>query len=431
MKLRHNLIITALICSVVCSVGAIAQNIHLTEAQCVDLALNHSNEVIIAKNNYTRANHGYSIASHEFYGKITDEAYYMTSSPNLNLGEDKSLRLKGAYGGYIRYELPVYSGGRLTANKYLASINCDAASERERTVRTEIATVTKITYLQYVATRENANLVRRYINTLDSIATIVPDNDKIQIKAKRGELGYILQSTLAQESNYRQALCNLIGMDANAMVVPVDSMPVCLIPDNLITDLACNPDLKLLDLQVKASQQQVKVANALELPEINLNLLVTYYNNIKLEGTNTIALGEVRPYSTKLSSHYTSAFFSLRLPLDFWSSSRKIKQAKIDVENSRLHLEHIRRQLKLEASQTADNLISDLKMLSTAREAANQANENLTTIQHRYNTQSASMTDLLYAQSQWFQSALNTIDATTRFQLNLIKWRKITGNIEQ
>ena len=62
---------------------------------------------------------------------------------------------------------------------------------------------------------------------------------------------------------------------------------------------------------------------------------------------------------------------------------KKVKRAKIDVENASLDLERNRNLMDLEARQAAINIRDCREMVSSARLALRQAEENLRVMQTR------------------------------------------------
>lgn len=77
----------------------------------------------------------------------------------------------------------------------------------------------------------------------------------------------------------RLALCNVIGAGLDTEITLSDTVIAVTPPLDLDTDISQRPELKLLQKQVEAQQQQIKLTRAEMLPTAGLSLGYTYYGN--------------------------------------------------------------------------------------------------------------------------------------------------------
>jgi outer membrane protein TolC len=121
---------------------------------------------------------------------------------------------------------------------------------------------------------------------------------------------------------------------------------------------------------------------------------------------------------------------SVSVPLFHWGEGyKKVKKAKLEVENARLELENRSKQMTLEVSQAISNVDNGQQMLKAAEVAMAQAESNLQAQNQRYNLGLSSLTEQLDAQSQWQTSASNLIEARTQLRLYYVEYQRVTGRL--
>ena len=226
------------------------------------------------------------------------------------------------------------------------------------------------------------------------------------------------------------ALCNLIGVALDTPIVPLDTVPDCVMPLDLTPDIADRPEVRLLEKSVDAARQQVNMVRGDFLPTVGLSLGYTYYGNIKMKGMADAGGGNYVPFTQEYRDGIGMGILSVSIPLFHWGEGmKKVKRAKIDVENASLDLERNRNLMDLEARQAAINIRDCREMVSSARLALRQAEENLRVMQTRYDESMSPLTDLLDAQTQWQQAKSNLIEALTQFQIYHTAWLKANGKL--
>ena len=107
----------------------------------------------------------------------------------------------------------------------------------------------------------------------------------------------------------------------------------------------------------------------------------------------------------------------------------KVRKARREVENARLEEVENTRLMTLEARQAAINLEDGARLVSAAEVALEQAQESLRVERNRYDVAMGSLTELLDAQTQWYQAWSNLIEARTQFQINLTEYRRAVGEL--
>lgn len=117
-----------------------------------------------------------------------------------------------------------------------------------------------------------------------------------------------------------------------------------------------------------------------------------------------------------------------------WSTSRfsigekepkKIKKARLDLQNAQLDLQKNTRLLSIEAQQSMQNVDDSYRLIETAKLGCEQAKENLRMMRDRYDSGMCSLTDLLDAQSQ-----SNMIEAQTQYKIHETEYLRVVGRLE-
>ena len=173
------------------------------------------------------------------------------------------------------------------------------------------------------------------------------------------------------------------------------------------------------------------MARADILPTLGLSVGYMYLGNIKMKGVFDAGNGVMAPFTNTMNDGYTTAMATLSIPIFHWGEGRKkVKQARIDVDNARLELEENSRLMKIEARQAMQNVTDSYNMIATAELGLRQAEENLRVMRRKYEVQMCTLTDLLDAQSQWQQAYSNHIEAQSQFKIYESEYYRVTGRLE-
>ncbi|MEG1544477.1 MAG: TolC family protein, partial [Tannerellaceae bacterium] len=257
------------------------------------------------------------------------------------------------------------------------------------------------------------------------------ENDLLRINTKRSEIRYQLQKARNGEELCRLALCNVLGTSLETDILPTDTVIGISAPTQLDENIQLRPELKLLEKQVEAEWQQIKVARAGILPTVGLTAGYSYYGNMKLRGMAADATGNNVPYTQEFKDGFTIAMASVSIPLFHWGEGlKKVKKAKLNLQNAELNLQRNTRLLSIEVRQAVRNLSDGYNLVETADLGAQQADENLRVMQNRYAASMCTLTDLLDAQSQWQQAQSNRIEAQTQYKIYETEYLRATGRLE-
>ena len=421
-----------------CVAAKAQEPLELSLEKCREMALAHNEDLQRADNAFRQAELDKEIAFRAYLPKLdaTATGTYMTDMDMMGM----ELQMRGMYMAGISLVQPLYAGGKIRAGNKLARIGREVAEENRRKTRMQVIADADNAYWTYISVERKVRMLDSYKAQMDTVfrqaevalsAGMGVENDLLRIKAKRSEIHYQYQKAKNGLNLCRLALCNVLGQSLDAEFVPLDTVVVVSAPREMDESIAARPELALLQKQVEAGEQQVKVARGDVLPQIGLSAGYLYYGNIKLKGMNYDAGGNAIPFTQKFDDGLGLVMASVSIPLFHWGEGlKKVKKAKFDLENARLDFQKNRRLLSIEVRQAIQNVTDGYRMIETAELAARQADENLRVMQNRYKNAMCTLTDLLDAQSQWQQAQSNLIEAQTQYKIYETEYLKATGKLE-
>lgn len=434
-KYRLNIMVAF---ALLASAWAQADTLALSSSECVQMALRHSEAVHRGGNAMLQADLDGKVAATAALPKFDGSATALATLPDMDMG-GQTMQMRGAYVAGIQLVQPIYAGGKITAGKKLAAIGKEAAARQLELTQADVMAETANAYWTYVAVRAKVALTVSYLEMMDTLfaqtqtaveAGMATPNELLRITAKRSEVEYQHRKAQNGANLCRLALANLIGVEQSTLIEPVDSMPRCVEPADLQADVASRPEVQLLELQVRAAEEQVKLTRGDFLPTVGLSVGYNYYGNIKVKGVADLGGGTFMPYTREVRDGIAMGVLSVSIPLFHWGEGRaKIRKAQYEVDNARLDLQRNRNLLNLELEQARTNLTDGLGLVRSSALSLEQATENLRVMRNRYTEGMATLTDLLDAQSQWHQASANRIEALTQFQIYHTAWLKASGQL--
>lgn len=431
---KHILILTALL-NVTQAAG---QTISLGREECRNMALSHNENLKKAKNGLSQAELDCKIARTAYLPKFDASASAMYMLPDIDMMGAK-MQTHGAYLAGIQLVQPIYAGGKITAGRKLSDLGRRAAQDQLEISRMDVINEADNAYWTYIAVRDKVRLMQTYIDMMDTLysqtetavdAGMAMGNDLLRITAKRSEIHYQKKKAENGAELCRQALCDIIGIDFDTEILPIDTLPECLPPADLSYDLTVRPEYRLLQLNVDVARQQVNMVKGDFLPTVGLSIGYSYYGNIKMKVMADLGDGNYIPYTQEYRDGIASGILSVSIPLFHWGEGiKKVRKARLSVNNAVLDLNRNSDLLDLEVRQAATNLNDGWNMISSAKQALDLADENLRVMRNRFDESMAPLTDLMDAQTQWQQARSNMIEAATQYQIYLTSWLRATARL--
>lgn len=435
--MKRYILLSALTLGLTAGAGA-QETLPLTQAECRRMALQNNEELLKADNALRRAKLDKEIAFSAYLPKLDGMLSGTYMFPDMEM-TGIELQMHGMYMAGLSVTQPLYAGGRIVAGNKLARIGQESAAETLRKTRMEVVADADQAYWNYIAVGRKVRMLEAYQTQMDTLynqvetavkAGMGTDNELLRISAKRSEINYQLQKARNGADLCRLALCHVLGRPLDTPIAPADTIIKVSAPAQLDESIAFRPELRLLHQQVAAREQQVKVARGNILPQVGLSAGYAWYGNIKMNGMTADAQGNYIPYSQRLDNGLGLVMASVSIPLFHWGEGlKKIRQAKLDLQNAHLDLQQNTRLLGIEARQAVQNLTDGYNLVETAELGSRQAEENLRVMRDRYANGLSTLTDLLDAQSQWQQAESNRIEALTQYKIYETEYLRCTGRL--
>lgn len=420
------------------SEGLAQKRLTLSLAQCREMALSQSEELQQADNRQRQAELDNEIATTAYLPKIDGTAIGAYMLPDMDM-MGMELRMRGAYMAGISLTQPIYVGGKITIGKRLAHIGVESAREQQRMTRMDVIVEADKAYWTYIAVTSKVKVLKSYSAQMDTLysqmstaynAGMATENDLLRIAAEQSDVQYQLQKAQNGADLCRMSLCRMIGIGFDTRIEPEDTLITLTEPIPLVTDISLRPEVVLLEKQVEADKQNIRMAKSNMLPSVGLMAGYTYYGNFKLKGTVQSGGGDLQPFSQEFRDGICVAMLSVKIPIFHWGENRKkVRKAMYQLKNSELELKKSTRLFNIEVQQTIRNIQDGKRLVQTAMIGLRQAKENLRVTRNRYTSSMATLSDLLDAQSQWQQAESNLIEAQTQYKIYETEYLRATGRL--
>lgn len=427
-------------CVALCTVSEVPaqQPLRISLSECREMALTHSEELQQADNTIQQAKLDRKIAATAYLPKIDGAATGAYMLPDIDM-MGMELSMRGTYMAGLSLTQPIYAGGKISTGNRLARIGEEVASEQYRMKRMDVIADADNAYWTYIAVGRKVRMLESYKAQMDTLhkqtetalsAGLATENDLLRIEAKRSEISYQLQKVQNGADLCRMSLCRIVGVDFNTQIEAVDTTFIISRPGQLDPDIASRPELHLLEKQVAAGKEQIRMARADMLPTVGLGLSYMYYGNVKLNSMIDVG-GTKVPFSQEFRDGIGMAVLSVKIPIFHWGEiHKKVRKAKYELKNAELDLQKNTKLLNIEVQQAIRNVQDGYELINTAEKGLQQAYENLRVMRNRYTASMAPLTDLLDAQSQWQQAESNLIEAQTQYKIYETEYLRATGALD-
>jgi outer membrane protein TolC len=411
----------------------------LSLAECRTMALAASEDLQEADNRVKQAGLDKKIAFTNYLPKLDGNVAGEYMFPDMDM-MGVELRMRGTYFAGLTLTQPIFTGGKIISGNRLAKIGQKVSDEQQRASRMDVIVNADNAYWTYLAVLSKVRVLESYMAQMDTLkmqtgtaleAGMATGNDLLRVDTKNTEISYQLQKAQNGAELCRLSLCRVIGVDYNTQFSLTDKPLVESAPEDLATDLSSRPELRMLDLQIAAEQQQMKITRAGMLPTVGFSVGYTYYGNIKTRSMVDMGDGTYIPYTSEFKDGIGLALLSVQIPLFHWGENfKKLNKSRLSVANARLERQKNERLMNIEVRRAVLNLGDGYRMVQTAESGLSQAEENLRVMTERYNASMSTLTDLLDAQSQWQQAESNLIEARTQYKIYETEYRRAIGTLE-
>lgn len=334
----------------------------------------------------------------------------------LSLGMVKNGKAAG-----VQAVQPVFVGGMIVNGNRLAELGEAVASLQRSQTEKEVKLTTEKYFWQLATLKSTRSTLQLAIEMLDTLsakvnvaveAGITMRNDLLKVELKRNEYRASLVDLDNGIKLCRMLLSQYIGADF-LRPINIDAPIPNEIP-GVPFDIFVNPadavsatvPYQLLESNIKAKDLAVKMEIGSNLPQVAVGA-GWYYHDLLDQNHNFGALELV-----------------VNIPLSgWWGGSHAIKRKRIELENAKTELSDKSQLLQLNMQNKWDEVTSTHRKMEIARQSIAQSAENLRLNRLYYEAGTATITDLLEAQTLHRQSLDDYAASYGNFQTTVAEYK--------
>ena len=430
MKFRETSMMKQLCCSLILagsvSVPTLAQSKVYTLDECINEAV---------KNNLTLRNADNQIAMSTEQRKEAYTKYFPTVSATgggfiankgliqMDMGDaSMSLAKNGLTAGVTAMQ-PVFAGGQIVNGNKLAKVGEDVAKLQRGLSENEVRLNVENYYWQAVMLKEKLHTLDQVDKQLVSVeadakaavdAGVRNRNDLLQVQLRKNET----RTTRIQVENSLHTVCDLlaqvmghsnetIDVSSNADAKEETPQQFYQSPES---SLPQTNEYQLLDKQIEANKLQYKLSVGKNLPSVAVGGGYLY-NNIMDKSQNSLI-----------------GMFTVSVPISsWWGGSHDMKRQKLQVVNSVLDKQNQSEMLVIRMRKAWNDMNDAYKQVAIAQESITQSEENLRLNTDYYQAGTATISDLLDAQTLYQQSRDKYVESFTNYEVKKREYLQATG----
>ena len=400
----------------------------MTAEQAVSDALQNNVRMKNADNDLEAARQAKKQAFTKYFPTVSATGIgYMADKGLLEMslapGMEMSMMKNGIMGG-VSAQLPLFTGGRILNANRLADVGVETSRQQRRMSHNEVVLTAETYFWQAVMLKEKLKTVEAVERQLDKFAKdadaavnagVTDRNDLLQINLKKNETRsnrITLENAL---TTAKRLLAQYTGHDGDSIDVSAD-MSGGLPPSPLQlyaepqTALANTAEYALMEQNVKANRLKYKMTVGQNLP--------------------TVAIGGGYMYDDLMdkSHQFWIGFATVSIPLSgWWGGSHEMKKQRLAVRNAENTLQDNSQLLVIDMENKWTDMNDAYRKIGIAMESIAQAEENLRLHDDYYRAGTATMSDLLEAQTLYQNSRSAYVEAYAEYQIKKREYLQATG----
>ena len=325
--------------------------------------------------------------------------------------------------GHLTLIQPIFVGGQIYNGNQLAKIGTRAAKLQETLAETEIRKNTETYYWLIVSLKEKLKTLAEAEKQVEAIrsdvqiavdAGVAVKNDLLRVELEKKKLQSnrlklengisVAKLMLARQMNRDNADFDLAEADL-IQITPPESYAIS--ADDAVERRA---ESKLLAISREAAEKERSMERGKVLPTVAVGASLLYQNLLDDDAVNGVLFASL---TVPISDWWSNSYSTAKLDL-------KAKKAAIDeVENKNL--------IKVDIDAKWNTLNESFKQIEISRDAIAQAEENLRTQREFYNAGTATLSNLLEAETLRQQATDSYTEAVTGYYTAVCAYLIATG----
>jgi outer membrane protein len=335
----------------------------------------------------------------------------LDQAPTINVPAPITVGTKDNYQFVGTLTQPIFTGFGLLSSYRLSKLGIDQSEMDIELAKLDLALSVKDAYYGILIADAGIEVAKKSVESLESAANVarnfhkvgmVPVNDVLKAEVDLANSVQALTRTENAARIARSAFNTVLVRDVNAPVEVEDVRNVHpqidTFEDYRKLALANRPEIKLIDINILKSDQQIKLAKSKYWPEIALT-----YNYSKNGDTPSVNGGPFHEPATQWEVIVGAQWTFWEWGKTYYSqkTQESVKKELIETKNTLID------NITLEVRQAMLELETAIKNIPTTEKAVKQGEENLRVNEERYKAQVTTITELLDAQRLLSQARVN------------------------
>ena len=340
--------------------------------------------------------------------------------------------IKNVWVGGVTLIQPLFMGGKIVAyNDIMKNSQALAAAQKDTKLQ-DIITEVDAGYWQVVSLAYKKELAESYKSLLEKMHSDISTMEQEGVATKADVLSVAVKlneadMTLTKVDNglalSRMALNQLCGLSIDENVKLSDESNSETVSNELYTPelvsveeaLVNRSELKSLELATKIYKGKERVARSEFMPNLAFMASYLYTNPSSFDG-----------FDTRFGGMWTLGL-TLKVPLNFMSSSSKYNAAKAETWIQEYKLDEAKEKIELQVNQTNFKLNEAYKKYTSSEKNMEKADENLRYATVGFEEGVIPASDVLAAHTAWLSAHSELIDSKIDIRLCKVYLNKALG----
>jgi outer membrane protein TolC len=335
------------------------------------------------------------------------------------------------YRAVLTASQPIFTGNRLSSNADMMELQAKATTEDLNRDRIQLVYDIKNAYWSYFkaldfkkAIGENINQIKAHLKDVEnfSMTGLATNNDVLKVKVQLSNMFLMAIDADNAVQLSLLALNNTLGIPLNTeieLTQKIDNKNTQISELNTVQSDALNirPELKAMDIRIRAGEQGVKMAQAGWYPQIFLGANF-YYNRPNQR---------IFPTEDAFKSTWD---VSLNINMDIWNwktTAYQTEQAKAQLEQAEYGLSQLKDAVTFDVLSSYLSYNKSKEKINVSEEAVAQAEENYRVTNEKFKSGVAINSDLLDAETALLQAKINYTTALVDYEISLAKLDRSVG----
>jgi outer membrane protein TolC len=393
--------------------------------QCVKEALKNNWKLKAKKEQIDQAEYVKNQARADFFPKLSTSYGYRRYGMNqevffnglggpIEIGSQNNYEWKGTV------TQPIFTGFAILSNYRLSELGIDQSLLEVQTQELDLALQAKTAYFNILTADMAVKTAEKAAEALEGHAEVsrnfykvgmIPINDLLESEVNSSNSKHDLTSTRNQarlaRSNFNAILSRPVNAEVEVEEISVHNPEKGKFQEYVEIAFKNRPEMKLLDVNLLQSDQQIRLSRSKYYPEVVLS-----WDYIKQGDTPSVSGGEFHQASNWEAT--------VGLEWTFWEwgktyySVKQQQSVKNEVLKTKMELEE---QIQLQIKDAVLDLKTAEENIPITKMAVEQGEENLRVSQERYKAQVSTSTEVLDAQRYLTRARVNHFNALFDYHL--------------